>query len=492
MSAAVIILWLGYGLLLLVLTSLAKGGNVLLPGRVGAVAQAFAYVATYVSAVALVGFAGLGHSMGLQIQLVTMGCVWFGCWMVYKYIAWPTRRLQEGLGAQTPIELFSKGYNSPGLGRLLGALSGALILIYCSAVFKGGAIILTGAVNLNETQALWVLVGLVAASVLWGGLRAVLYTEALQGLIMTIGVSLMVYCALRYVGGLSAGLSGLAALPPTEAANNGYLALSSGAAGLNIISLMLVTSVGMWAQPQIMQRHFALKSKEEATRIIPMSMLVIAVLLGGALLVGSLSRLIIGPEIASADQVIPTIVSLVMPAWGIQIFALAIVSASLSTASALLHVSCACLGRDVMGGRLEGWKWRLAVICGALVAGLVAQHSSSIIAIICATSWTLVAAAMWIPYLALLIKGPGLTPGLGWSASLVGMAGALGWYFLAYAPTSLKYTGLAVPGIAGHIHPMLIGMLSSAAGLGLALLPRLWRRNGLALEAPAAAASPNQ
>ena len=483
MSTLTVMMWLGYGLILLLLTSLAKGKNVLLPGRVGAVIQALAYVATYVSAVALVGFAGLGHGLGLQVQLVTMGCVWFGCWMVYKYIAWPTRRLQENLGAQTPIELFSKGYGSKGLGRFLGALSGVLILIYCSAVFKGGAIILTSAVALSENQALWILVGLVAASVLWGGLRAVLYTEALQGLIMTVGVSLLVYGALREVGGLSAGLASLAALPPTETANNGYLALSSGPAGLNIISLMLVTSVGMWAQPQIMQRHFALKDRAEATRIIPMSMLVIAVLLGGALLVGSLSPVILGTGAISADQVIPAIVRLVMPAWGIQIFALAIVSASLSTASALLHVSCACLGRDVLAGRLDGWKWRLAVICGALTAGLVAQHSSSIIAVICATSWTLVAAAMWIPYLVLLLKGPGLPARLGWSASLVGIVGSLAWYFLAYAPTSLKYTGLAVPGLVGHIHPMLVGMLCSAAGLGLALAPGLIRRRGAAVTA---------
>ncbi|MDR1045031.1 MAG: sodium:solute symporter family protein [Candidatus Adiutrix sp.] len=478
MSALIISLWIGYGLFLMLLTWLAKGKNVLLPGKIGAVAQAFAYVATYVSAVALVGFAGLGHSMGLQIQLVTMGCVWFGCWMVYKYIAWPTRRLQEKLEASTPIEIFSKGFGSRGLGVMLGALSGVLILIYCSAVFKGGAIILTSAVSISESQALWILVGLVAVNVLWGGLRAVLYTEAFQGLIMTVGVLLLVYFALRQAGGPITALNGLAALPPTPAANNGYLALSSGPAGFNIVFLMMVTSVGMWAQPQMIQRHFALKSREQAASIIPVSMLVIAILLGGALFVGAISRLILGPDVPSADQVIPAIVRLVMPPFGVQIFALAIVSASLSTASALLHVSCACLGRDVLGGKLEGWKWRLAVICGALAAGLVAENSSSIIAIICATSWTLVAAAMWAPYLALIIGGAGLARSLGWSASLAGLVGALGWYFLAYAPTSLKYTGLAAPGLIGHLHPMLVGVICSAAGLGLGLAPRLmaWNR----------------
>ena len=470
MSAMILSIWIGYGALLLVLTGLSKNGNVLLPGKVGALVQAFAYVATYVSAVALVGFAGLGHSMGMQIQLVTVGCVWFGCWMVYTYIAWPTRLLQRRLGARTPVAVMALGYGSRSLGVYHGILSGVLILVYCSAVFKGGALILTSAVPIDETQALCILVGIVAASVLWGGLRAVLYTEALQGLIMAAGVITLTVGALRHVGGLGTALNALAALPPTPQANNGFLALSSGAAGMNSVFLMLITSVGVWAQPQIMQRHFALKSRDEARRIVPMVMLIIAVLLGGALFVGGISRLLLGPVVASPDVVIPTIVRMVLPEWGIQLFALAVVSASLSTASALLHVSCATLGQDVLGIKLEGNTWRAAVVCGALAAGLFAVYSSSIIALICATSWTLVAAAMWVPYLALLV--PRLRPDArtGWLASVSGTLAAVVWYAAGYAPTAMKYSGLAAGGLLGHIHPMLVGMFVSACALGVGLL----------------------
>ncbi len=470
MSMLTLSIWIAYAAALVGLTWLARGKNVLLPGKVGSVVQAFAYVATYVSAVALVGFAGLGHSLGMQIQFITLGCVWFGCWMVYKYIAWPTRLLQRRLSAETPIEMMSKGFKSKSLGKYYGLLSGILILIYCSAVFKGGALILTSAVPLTETQALCILIGIVAVSVLWGGLRAVLYTEALQGLIMAVGVITLVAGALKQVGGFGAAMASLAALPPTGVADNGFLAVSSGPAGLNIIFLMLVTSVGVWAQPQMIQRHFALKSKDEARKIIPMSMLIIAVLLGGTLFVGGISRLLLGPEVSSPDLVIPAIVRLVLPEAGVQLFALAIVSASLSTASALLHVSCATLGQDVLGKRLNGWKWRLVVVCGSIMAGLVAIYSSSIIALICSTSWTIVAAAMWVPYIALIMHGPGIDSRTGWCAALAGTAGALCWYFMGYAPTSVQYTRLAAPGAAGHIHPMLVGMACSAAGLGLGFL----------------------
>lgn len=472
MNLSTALIWISYVALLIFLTYSAKTKNVLLPGRVGALVQAFAYVATYISAVALVGFAGLGHSMGMQIQLFTLGNVWLGCWMVYKYIAWPTRLLQKRLGAQTPAELIAKGYGSPAMARYQGAFSGILLIIYCSAVFKGGALMLTSAVPLTETQALVLLVAIVALSVLWGGLRAVLFTEALQGVIMTIGVLLLLFGALRHVGGLGAVMDGLAALPPTGKANNGFLAVSSGAEGMNLFFVMLVLSVGMWAQPQIMQRHFALKSRDEARRIIPIVMLVLTVLLGSAYFVGGMSRLLLGPDVSSPDVVIPTIVRMVLPEIGVQLFTLAVVSAALSTASALLHVSCAALGQDMLGRRLTGWSWRAVVVAGAFASGFFAIHSSSIIAIICSTSWTLIAATTWLPYMALLINGIGIDSRSGWLASLTGMFGAIGWYFLGYAPTSVGFSGISAPGFLGQLHPMIVGISASACGLALGLAAR--------------------
>ena len=62
MNPVFILLWCAYGFLLVGLARWARGRDNLLPGRVGAAVQAFAYVATYISAVALVGFGGLCRS----------------------------------------------------------------------------------------------------------------------------------------------------------------------------------------------------------------------------------------------------------------------------------------------------------------------------------------------------------------------------------------------------------------------------------------------
>ncbi len=454
-------LWIGYAILLIIIAKYSSSRDALLPGKVSIVVQALAYVATYISAVALVGFGGLCYIFGMQMLLIAAGNVWFGTWFVYRYLAWPTRLWQRKLDSRTPAELLSKAYETPKLQVFIGFISAVLLVIYGSAVFKGAAVMVAGVLPISVNAALACLVIIVGMSVVWGGLRGVLYTEAFQGLLMILGVGMLVVALLRAIGGPIAGIQALAALPPTEGANNGFMSLSSGPAGLNIIFLTIVTSVGIWAQPQLIQRHFALKSLADTRKAAPMAMLALSVVVGGAYFASALSRLLLGPGITNPDTVMPMLVHLLLPAFGQQLFALAIVSASLSTASALLHIASGSLGRDVFKKQLTGWSWRLVVIFCAACSGLFALKSSSIIAIICATSWTLLACAILVPYLALLIQGPKAGGQAAFLSSVGGFAGSIAWYLFAYSPTSVKITGLAAPGLIGALHPILPGVLIS-------------------------------
>ena len=84
-------LWIGYALVLIFIAKYSRSRDALLPGKVGVAVQALAYVATYISAVALVGFGGLCYIFGMQMLLIAAGNVWLGTWFVYRYLAWPTR-----------------------------------------------------------------------------------------------------------------------------------------------------------------------------------------------------------------------------------------------------------------------------------------------------------------------------------------------------------------------------------------------------------------
>jgi Na+/pantothenate symporter len=453
-----ILIWAAYAAVLVAVARLSRGRDMLLPGKVSVLVQALAYVATYVSAVALVGFAGLCYQWGLQMVMIAAGNMWLGTWFVYRFLAWPTRLWQRKLRAKTPAKMLSIATGSPGIKIYLGLLSSILLVVYASAVFKGAAIMMAGALPVSQNIALWALVALVAVSVSWGGLRGVLFTEALQGGIMVLGAVALLVATFRAIGGPFEGISALAELAPTPQANNGFTALSSGQGGLFILSLVMVTSIGVWAQPQLVQRHFALKSMKESRRIAPFAMLAIAVVVGGTYFAGAFSRLILGPEAGPVDGIIPMLVTRLLPEAGAQLFALAIISASLSTASALMHIVAAGFGHDVLNRDLKGLEWQILVALCAIASGVFATRNLQIIAIICTTSWTIIAAAMLAPYLALLAIGDRLSKAAVWSSSLGGLGSSMLWYAAGYAPTSKVILNMAAPGILGSLHPFFVSI----------------------------------
>jgi Na+/pantothenate symporter len=212
-----------------------------------------------------------------------------------------------------------------------------------------------------------------------------------------------------------------------------------------------------------------------------------AVVVGGAFAAGAFSRLVLGPEAGHPDTIMPQLVMRLLPPIGRELFTLAILSASLSTASALLHIIAGSLGHDVFRRRLNGGTWFSVVAASAVASGLVALKSSQLIALICATSWTLLASALLVPYVSLvLFSRGGITGGSAacWGSSLAGLSGSLAWYGLGYLPTSKGLAGFGAPGMLGSVHPFVIGLLLSTGGmiagilLERALRPMEIRENG--------------
>ena len=177
-----ILLWAGYFAVFAFLVHKGRSKDAVLSGSVGFGVQAFAYVATYISAVALVGFGGLAHAYGLQMLLVAAGNVWFGTWAVYRFLAWPTRKWQERLGARTPAQLLGLGHGSPSLTRAMAFVFALFLGVYGSAVIKGAALLLAEILPVPVWALIWLVAIIVGLTVFIGGLRGVLYTEAMQGL----------------------------------------------------------------------------------------------------------------------------------------------------------------------------------------------------------------------------------------------------------------------------------------------------------------------
>ena len=425
-----ILIWVGYIALFIWLSRKGSGHDVMASGRVGFAIQAFAYVATYISAVALVGFGGLAYTYGMQMLLVAAGNVWLGTWIVYRYLAWPTRVCQRNLQARTPVQLLANGHRSPLLGRCLALIFAVFLGVYASAVIKGAALLLAQIMPVPVWLLIWAVALLVAAAVYMGGLRGVLYTEAMQGFVMLAGICMLVVAVFNKVGGPLEGMAQLAGLAPTAAANAGFVSLADGGQGWFIISLVIVTSVAVWAQPQMIQRHFALTSARQVSRITPLAMLVLTVLVGGAYYAACLARLFM-PDVSSPDEVMPALVKMLLPETGLQIFVLAIVSATLSTATAIFHIAVAAMAEDLPGRRASRGMWLGGIAFCVLLSGGCAQIKGQIIAMLCTTSWSIVGSTVLVSYVALVRFGK-RSRLAAWCSCTAGFAGCMLWYLTAH------------------------------------------------------------
>ena len=454
-----ICIWVAYIAVFIWLFRKGSGHDVMVSGKVGFAIQAFAFVATYISAVALVGFGGLAYQYGMQMLLIAAGNVWLGTWIVYRYLAWPTKICQRNLHARTPVQLLAKGHRSPLLGRCLALIFAIFLGVYASAVIKGAALLLEQILPLNATFLVWLVAIFVGIAVFIGGLRGVLYTEAMQGFVMLIGISILILAVFDKVGGPVQGMQALAQLAPTDTANTGFVQLASGRQGWFIISLVIVTSVAVWAQPQMIQRHFALSNPQQVNRITPLAMLVLTVLVGGAYYVACLGRLFL-PDIASPDAVMPTMVKMLLPEVGLQLIVLAIASASLSTATAIFHIAVSAISEDLPGTKATRTRWLFGIVFIVLLSAGCAQIKGQIIAMLCATSWSVVGSAVLVAYVALVRFGK-RSSRAAWLSFLLGFISCLLWYLMTdknFAILPMPWPSLA------KIPPFFMGFACSLLG----------------------------
>ncbi len=396
------LVWIAYIAIFLGLARMGAGKDLILNAKVSFGVQALAYVATYISAVALIGFGGLAYKYGMQMMLIALGNVLLGTLFVYFVLAWPTKKLQMSLKARTPAQFIALGHNAPFLRKLLGCIFAFFLSVYAAAVVKGAALMLQDIFPISLGVAAWGLSIVIGLAVLWGGLRGVLLTEAMQGAVMLMGIGLLAYKVLTLVGGPVEGAQALALLPATTEANNGFTALSSGNSGAFILSLVVVTSVAVWAQPQIIQRHFALENKKEVKKSALLASAVLLLIVGGMYFIAALSRLLL-PELPNSDLAIPTLVSMLLPGLGQQLFTLAIISASISTCTALFHIASSSLTEDIFAVKTSLLTWCCAISFCVIVSAMTAQIEGKIISLIYTTSWSVIGATAFVPYLSLVL-----------------------------------------------------------------------------------------
>lgn len=415
-------------------------GDFFLGGRkIGPWMSAFAYGTTYFSAVIFVGYAGkIGWGFGLSGLWVGIGNALIGSYLAWKILAKPTREMTEKLGAMTMPEFLQARYDSHAL-KIFAALVIFIFLVpYSASVFMGLSYVFEEVFQLNYNYALLAMTVITATYLLMGGYRAVALTDFIQGIVMLFGVGALLYYVFgnSVVGGFSQVIPRLSQISPDLA-----VVFPTGQKGIALLSVVILTSLGPWGLPQMIQKFYAIKDKEKikaATVISTVFCLIIGI---GAYGVGAISHLYfnqlpIDPATgkATVDLLVPKILQFALPEMAAILILLLVLSASMSTLSSLVLVSSSSITIDLLKGYVRphmGKKEELGIMrtfCLIFIAlsAILALFKPAIILTLMALSWGTVAGVFLGPYLWGLFW-PGTTKMGAWAGALGGLVTGLGY-----------------------------------------------------------------
>jgi SSS family solute:Na+ symporter len=334
--------------------------------KIHPVVLALSYGATFISTSAIVGFGGVAGQLGMGVLWLTVLNIGVGILLAFIVFGKKTREIGHKLKAVTFPDLMGRRYES---GFMRSATSLVIIIgmpLYTAAILIGGARFIETTLNLPYDTALMGFALIVAVYVILGGLIAVMYTDALQGAIMLVGMTLLIIFTYVFLGGVveaNLALDALSSMVPESLAQGGMTGWASMPVLGSPIWLTLVTTIvlgvgiGVLAQPQLAVRFMTVKDTRSLNRAILIGGPFILMMTGVAFTVGALTNVYFVQETGmlavdaaggNVDSIIPLYINSAMPDSFVILFMLALLAAAMSTLSSLFHTMGTAVGHDLV------------------------------------------------------------------------------------------------------------------------------------------------
>lgn len=337
----------------------------LLGGRnVGAWMSALSYGASYFSAVIIVGYAGsMGWNFGIAAAWAGIGNALIGSLLAWSLLAKPVRRMGEKLNVSTIPSFFEKRFHTKGMKLMASLIIFIFLIPYSASVYKGLGTMFRMVLGIDYTWCVIAIALLAALYLFAGGYKATAITDFIQGIIMIAGVVLIIGYIIRGAGGLKEGLEELSRL---EGGSFGSMAIT-GRNATPLLSNVLLTSLGVLGLPQMLHKFFAIKDTKSVRRATVISTIFALIIAGGVYFAGGFSRVILSkiPDAAHGtaagaveagamvtDMIMPTLLTdqtvVGIPDALQGLFIVLLLSASISTLTALVLASASVISMDLL------------------------------------------------------------------------------------------------------------------------------------------------
>ena len=387
-----------------------------LGGRsVGPWLTAFAYGTSYFSAVVFVGYAGqFGWKYGIAATWAGIGNAIIGSLMAWAILGRRTRIMTQHLDSATMPTFFGKRFESRSLKIGASVIIFVFLIPYTASLYNGLSRLFGMAFNIDYSVCIILMAVLTCIYVTVGGYMATAINDFIQGIIMLFGIVVIIAAVLSSKGGLMAALDGLARVTDTTVTDTpGIFASFLGPDPINLLGVVILTSLGTWGLPQMVQKFYAITDESAIKKGTIISTLFALVVAGGCYFLGGFGRLFsdqIDIEANGFDSVIPTMLSNLSPIL-IALVVVLVLSASMSTLSSLVITSSSTLTLDfikeTVGKKMDSKQqllWiRFLIVVFVAISAIIAlvQYKSNVtfIAQLMGISWGALAGAFLAPFL---------------------------------------------------------------------------------------------
>jgi sodium/pantothenate symporter len=308
----------------------------------GGFVLAMTLTTTYISASSFIGGPGAAYKYGLGwvlLSMVQVPAVWLSLGVLGKKFAILARRYN----AVTLNDMLYARYRSP---LLVWLASISLLVAFIGAMtvqFIGGARLLETAAGIPYDTGLLIFGGSIALYTAFGGFRASVLNDAMQGVVMLAGTFLLLFAVIHAAGGMHNAVSTLQRIDPQLVSASGVDNILT---PTFLASFSVLVCFGVIGLPHTAVRCISYKDSKAVHLAILLGTVVVTVLMFGMHLAGALGRAVI-PDLQIPDRVIPTLMIHVLPPLAAGIFLAAPMAAIMSTINAQLLQSSATIVKDL-------------------------------------------------------------------------------------------------------------------------------------------------
>lgn len=281
----------------------------------GGFVLAMTLTATYISASSFIGGPGAAYKYGLGwvlLAMIQLPAIWLSLGVLGKKFAILARR-----------------YNAVTLNDMLFARYQSRLLETAAGIPYDTGLLIFG-----------VSIALYTA---YGGFRASVLNDTMQGMVMLIGTIVLLVGVIHAAGGVGHAVETLQSIDVKLVSPQGAEDILS---PTFMASFWVLVCFGVIGLPHTAVRCISYKDSKAVHRGIIIGTIVVAILMFGMHLAGALGRAVI-PDLTVPDLVIPTLMVKVLPPFAAGIFLAAPMAAIMSTINAQLLQSSATIIKDL-------------------------------------------------------------------------------------------------------------------------------------------------